>query len=50
VVNATAQPLPLAWEIAPAAALGWSDADGKPIDATASQVPPRGWLWGRAAR
>lgn len=49
VVNPAGEALPLAWERAPAEAPQWCDAEGRPLPREGLHVPPRGWLWGRAA-
>lgn len=48
VVNTAAEPLPLAWEHAPAGPLAWRDAAGREF-APGATIPPRAWLHGRAA-
>jgi hypothetical protein len=49
LVNATDQALALDWEIAPAEPVTWQAAGEKPTGPHASAIPPRGWLWARAA-
>lgn len=47
VVNPTSGSLPLAWESPPRRELVWTGSGGMPQGCEPTEVPARGWLWGR---
>jgi hypothetical protein len=49
VVNASAEAVPLNWEIAPAEPVTWYSAEAKPAEPHDMAVPPHSWWWARAA-